>query len=96
MKKNPSTIGLLQAIGITIYCLLIAGLFQLLERFSTSSPEYVVMALILILLVFSAALCGFILFGYPVYLILNKKLKEGLQILGFSALWMLGIIFIAN
>lgn len=94
MKNNPSLIGLLQALGITVYCLLIAGLFQLLEKY-ISGPGFIGMALMLILLVFSAGLCGFIIFGYPAYLILNKRLKEGLKILGFSALWMMGIIFLA-
>jgi hypothetical protein len=94
MKKTPSLIGFLQALGVGIYCALIAGLFSLLEK-SFATPGYLGFALMLILLVFSAAVCGFLVFGYPVYLLLNKQTKEALLILGFSALWFVEIIAVS-
>jgi len=94
MKTTPSLIGFLEALGVSIYCALIAGLFTLLEKF-IAGPGYLGVALMLILLVFSAAVCGFLIFGYPVYLILNKQTKKALFILGFCALWFIGIILVS-
>lgn len=49
----------------------------------------------LTLLVFSAAVSGSIVFGYPAYLTLVKnKIKEALTILAFTLLYTLGIILI--
>jgi hypothetical protein len=47
------------------------------------------------LLVFSAAVTGSMVFGFPVYLALVKnKIKEALTILTFTALYALAIILI--
>jgi dipeptide/tripeptide permease len=94
MKKlNPSLIGLLQAIGVIIYCVLIAALLNFLGRAGLEPPGIFGFAAILVILVFSAAVTGSIVFGYPVYLFFkDKKIKEPLLILAFTALYCLIIL----
>lgn len=55
-------------------------------------PRFLGSLLILVLLVFSAAVTGSIVFGYPAYLALNKRIKEALSILAFTLLYCLIII----
>ena len=48
----------------------------------------------LTLLVFSAAVTGSLVFGYPVYLILNKQTKEGVSIFAYTLLFLVVILAI--
>ena len=91
-KSNPSLIGFLQALGVVAYCALIGGFFQLGNRFFIQQSVFWITVLILILLVFSAAITGTIVFGYPAYLALNKRVKEALSIFFYTLLYSLGII----
>lgn len=93
-NKSASTVGLLQALGITIYCALIAIFFNFMTK-TTAKPGIFGFFLILNLLVFSAAVTGSIVFGFPAYLaVVKNKIKEALTILAFTALYALAIILI--
>lgn len=95
MKKlNPSTIGLLQALGVLVYTTLVSGFFQLVGKISVQPSIFVTSIMMLAFLVFSVAVCGLIVFGYSAYLALNQKIKEALTVLGFTLLYSLGIIII--
>lgn len=90
--KHPVFIGLIQALGIAIYCGIIAGFFQLANEFLNGKPGMVGSVLMLTLLVFSAAITGLIVFGYPTYLAINKEIKKALQTLLYTLLFALVII----
>ena len=92
MKKDPYLIGLYQALGVVGYAFLISNLFFVLEKIAVAPPNYLGFTLILVLLVFSAAVTGSIVFGYPAYLAFNKKTKEAISVLGFTLLYGLGLI----
>jgi len=96
MKKlNLSTIGLLQALGLTVYCALVVGVMHWFGQVFFAPPGFWGSLLILVLLVFSAAVSGSIVFGYSAYLFLKyKKTKEPLSILAFTLLYCLAIIII--
>jgi len=95
MKKiKPEIVGLLQSLGVLLYCALLAGFFLAMERVMPKGPNILGWILILFLLVLSAAVTGLLVFGYPVYLALNKKVKEALKVLGYTFLYCLGIILI--
>jgi len=97
MKKSPFFIGFLQAVGVSAYCFIIVGFFFLMDKYmpTSSEPMFIGAGIMLIIFVLSAAITGSMVFGYPVYLILKEnKIKEGLQILGFFTLFLLGIIII--
>ncbi|OGD91296.1 hypothetical protein A3D07_01385 [Candidatus Curtissbacteria bacterium RIFCSPHIGHO2_02_FULL_42_15] len=94
-KEKPTTIGLCQSLGVTVYCGLVALLFNFLTKAIPSGPGFFGFFFMLILLVFSAAITGTMVFGYPAYLALVKnKIKEALTILAFTLLYSLVIIFI--
>lgn len=95
MNKNLSLIGFFQAMGIVVFVVLIAGFFQLMAKISIQLPVFIVSVIMLIILVFSVAVVGLIVFGYPAYLALNKRFKEGLTLVGFTLLYTLGFIIIA-
>ncbi|OGY22833.1 MAG: hypothetical protein A2Y57_02915 [Candidatus Woykebacteria bacterium RBG_13_40_7b] len=95
LKKqvSPNLVGLLQSLGVAIYCLLIGSFFFFMEK-TTLKPGFLGIALMLILLVFSASITGSIVFAYPAYLCLNKKIKESLEILAYTLLYSLIIILL--
>lgn len=92
-KMSVSLVGFLQAIGVAIYCSLISLFLWTLGRNIENAPEIASGAVMLMLLVFSAAVCGTLVFGYPGYLVFDKNIKRALQVLGFTFLYLL-IIFI--
>lgn len=86
--KTP-VVGLLQALGVSIYCFLVASFFNYMERFADTPdpPNHLAGALMLLLLVFSVALCGTLVFAYPSYLFVNKRIKRALHILAYTLLF---------
>lgn len=93
-KLSPNLIGLLQALGVIVYVALISGLFELLGRTFVIRSVFLGSLLMLALLVFSAAVTGSIVFGYSAYLGLNKRVKEALSVVGFTLLYLIGMIII--
>lgn len=85
MFKKPWFIGLAQALGVIIYCLFVSGVFQLMKKSNIQPPEFLIATFMMTFLVFSAATTGSLVFGYPVYLMMNKEIKKALQVL-FSTL----------
>jgi len=91
---NKSLIGLLQALGVAVYCFLISGFFWGMEKLTLTPPNFLIASLMLTILVFSVAVVGAIVFGYPAYLALNGKIKDGISIFVYTLLYCLGIIAI--
>lgn len=92
VASYPSLIGFLQAAGVLVYCGLIAALFYYLAK-TGSQPGFFGFFVMLALLVFSAAVTGSLVFGYPAYLTLIKhRPKEALTILIYTLLYSLIII----
>jgi len=87
-------VGLFQALGVVAYCSLIALFFNFLENYFGNPPKIVSMIVILSLLVLSVAITGLIVFGYPTYLVLNKKIKEALIALGYTFLFLISLLII--
>ncbi len=94
MNKSPALIGLGQALAIVIYCSLIGGFFHLGNKIFPQESDFWVSILILLLLVFSAAVSGVIVFGYPAYLVLKGKIREALSVFAYTLLYCLGFIAI--
>jgi len=91
-KLNPSTVGFLQALGLILYCALIGKVLWSFGKILTSFPEFLGIVLMLLLLVFSAAITGSIVFGYAAYLAINKKTKRALSVFTYTLFYSLGII----
>ena len=66
-----------------------------MNQIMQTQEEIIMIATMLVLLVFSAAVTGSLVFGYPAYLAMQKKLKAAITLLGFTFLYFLGAIIIA-
>ncbi len=95
MAKKLSTIGLLHAIGVISYCALIGIFLWMAEEYLPTPPGYLGTILILVLLVFSAATTGAIVFGYSAYLGLQNRIKDALTVFAYTLLYCLTFIIIA-
>lgn len=91
-KEKAWKIGLLQALLVAIYCSLIATFFNYISQ-AIPRPGFFGFFLMLILLVFSAAVTGSLVFAYPTYLaVINRKIKEAAAILAYTLTFSLLII----
>jgi len=93
MKKSKLfLIGFLQALAVISYCGLIGWLLYFMTQ-TFIEPGFWGIALMLSLLVVSAAITGSLVFVYPAYLALNQKLKEAILILIFTSGSLFSLIF---
>ena len=89
--------GFLQALGVILYCTLIAVLFTILGKLQiVEGPGVIFFTFFLFLFVLSAAITGSLVFGYAVYLALNQKIKEALMDLAYVLLWTILIILVGS
>ena len=93
-KCHPALIGLFQSIAIAIYCGLISGFMWSMNDIMPNMGEMRVWgpALMLVLIVFSAAVTGILFFGYSAYLAFNKQPRRALTVVGYTFLFSLIII----
>ena len=92
---SPALVGFLQAISVTSYCFLIATfVWAMGNNFEHNAPEFLVGSIMLSLLVFSAAVCGILVFAYPAYLFIQKEIKRALSILAYHLLYTIIILII--
>ncbi len=91
-KTSPVFVGLLQAVGVGLYCLLMGAFFRYGADHFPKQDTIFTGSLMMIILVFSAAVTGLTVFGRPAYLFLNKKAKEALLVLGYTFIFLLFII----
>ncbi|MBU1019288.1 MAG: hypothetical protein ABII07_00180 [Patescibacteria group bacterium] len=84
---KPPLAAFLQTLGIATYCTLIGLFLWYGENYFPSTPSVITAILMLFLLVISAAITGMLVFGYPTYLALNKKIKESIKVLAYTLLF---------
>lgn len=94
--KNLSTqkIGFLQALGVLVYCVLVSSFMRYSGQLFDKGPGFWGPILMLMLLVFSAGLTGSLVFGYPVYLAMHKKIKEALEVLAYTLVFLLFLVLV--
>lgn len=78
------TRALIDAIGTVIYVILIASFMFSLQGLSPKEDTIFVMTSMLLLLVCSAAITGFLVFGKPIMLYLDGKKKEAILLLIYT------------
>ena len=89
---NKILTGLVQALGTAVYCMLIACLFLVPQTSNYDPMGSLGTVFMLLLLVFSVAVVGSIIFGYPAYLVIQGKTKEAVVILCYTLLFCLIIL----
>ena len=93
-KLSSVYLGLVQALAVTLYVTLVSSFINYMGHSNFGSNDFLTAVMMLSLLVFSAALTGLLIFGLPIYLIIDKKVKQALSILGYTFLWLLLIIIL--
>lgn len=87
--KHRALIAGGQALAVVIYCGVVSLVLWYAPQIFTDSFGVLSALFMLVLLVFSAGITGTLVFAYPVYLAMNKKVGEALGILGYTFLWLL-------
>ena len=87
-KSKPVLNGFISSVAVVIYVFLVAGLMDTLTSFVQVENEILMGGGFLLLLVFSVAIVGTLLFGRPIYLIFNKKAKEAISQLVYNLGWL--------
>lgn len=97
--EKPILAGIVSGIVTITYVGLISAALSNMENFfsGNEAPEYVIAFFMLMLLVLSAAICGILVFGVPIYFLNKKEMnKAGLYIAGILATFVFLLIVIAN
>jgi len=91
--KYPAGVGFLQALGIVMYTSFIGSFIRCMEQYASEDGPFMPV-FVLTLLVFSAAISGSLIFGYPVYLAIQKDFRQALQVLGYTFLFLLLLLIL--
>jgi hypothetical protein len=86
--------SLLLALGTTAYVALIAILMVYLQNVITGGIAAI--ALFLMLLVVSAAICGTLIFGLPIYKMIKGEAREGFKLLGMTIGWLIAVLILVG
>lgn len=95
-KHTPAVVGLKQALATAIYIVLVASFMNYMGKVDIEPEGSTGIIFMLLLLVISAGTCGLLIFGYPVYLIINKENKRAMSIFGYTFLYLLLFLVIAG
>jgi hypothetical protein len=88
-KKSLPFVALLQALGLTAYCSLVAIIFWKGNAWFGPQNNLIGPTLVLVLLVVSVLICALIAFGYPVFLFWQKKqTNKALKLVAYTAGWL--------
>lgn len=90
--KKPIVLGLLSALGVGLYCTLVAGFFRFGEKVFDHYQGFFLIVLILVLLVISAAITGSLVFGLSAYWVYKGQTAYGLKILVSTLAWLIIIL----
>ncbi|HSX41305.1 MAG TPA: hypothetical protein VLF21_01525 [Candidatus Saccharimonadales bacterium] len=93
-KKSPALIGFVQAGLVTLYVLTLVNVMSRFEHYTAHPPEVLMGAFVLISFVLSALICGTLVLGYPVLLLIQGKVKRALTVIAWSGLTFLGMMAI--
>lgn len=92
--KKPVILGLLSALGVGLYCTLVAGFFRFGEGIFGNYQGFFLIVLMLVLLVISAAITGSLVFGLSVYWIYKGQTTYGLKVLASTLIWLIVVLAI--
>ena len=85
----------IDAIGTTLYIVLIASFIFYLQIFSEQKDIIIIPIAMLLLFVSSAAITGFLVFGKPIMLYIDGKKKEAISLFTYTIVILFLITLIA-
>jgi len=94
-KFSLRFIAFVQALGLVVYCGLVALLFWRGEKWFGPANNFFMPAFLLVIFATSALICGLLVLGYPIILFWFKKEKTGaLKLVVYTAAWLIFFIFL--
>ena len=94
MKNKLVLRALLNSLGVLIYTSALAAFFFNANRLFGKEDNFLMPAVMMMLLVISAALTGALVLGKPILLYLNNQKSEALKLFGWTLGWLAIIISI--
>jgi len=85
--------GLLQALGVTIYCSLVGLLFWQGNHLFPKVNQYFAPVMMLLLLNVSVLVCGLLVFYKPYKLFFEGRKKDAINIVLSTSLWLFAFLF---
>jgi hypothetical protein len=94
-KTSLCLISFFQALGLALYCSLVAILFWKGNNLFGNDPNYWGPVLFLIIFTTSALISALLVLGYPIYLIWQKKqIQKALRLVAYTAAWLTGFVLL--
>jgi hypothetical protein len=88
-------IGLAQATGLAVYVLAFVTIaWNIVPHFEHRIAPLFGAMMFLTAFVTSALICGSILLGYPILLALKGQIKDAVQIVAWSAAWLVALLLV--
>jgi hypothetical protein len=83
--KKEIKLGLIQAIGVTIYCGLVGSVMQNVDKFFGKEDTFMTPILVLTMFCVSVLVCALIVFKKPYELFFDGKKKEAINVVVYTA-----------
>ena len=95
-KENYWVYGIGTGVIEAVYCFFIATLLMLANGLFAKSPTILSFLLLLLIMVFSVAVSGLLIFGYPMYLALRRNYQEAIftVLVSIATLIIIGLLVI--
>lgn len=94
--NRKALLSLLQAAGLAIYCGAVATLMLNLPRLFGQRPGVAGVAFLLVLFVVSAMVSASMVLGYPAYLVMKGRIREGVHVVAWTAGWLVVFLVLAG
>lgn len=91
MKKEIK-LGLIQAIGVTIYCGLVGSVMQNGSKLFGQKDNFMTPVFVLIMLSVSVLICGLLVIKKPYELFFDGKKKEAINVVVYTAVFLFFIL----
>ncbi|MFA6525715.1 MAG: hypothetical protein WCT33_05675 [Patescibacteria group bacterium] len=86
--------GILMGLLESLYVITIALIMNNMSIMMVNVAEIFAAGLMLMLLVFSASVSGVLVFGLPIYLFVQSRVKDAIRVMVTTFLTLLGVFFI--
>jgi len=93
-KMSPQTLGLLQAVGVTLYCSLVGLLMWKGNVIFGKADQYFGPVTFLLLFVVSAMITALMVFYKPYVLFFGGKKKEAIDVVLSTTSWLVIFFFV--
>jgi len=94
-KTSLGLISFLQALGLALYCSLVALIFWKGNEWFGKMSDYWGPVLMLVLFTTSALISALLVLGYPLYLFWQKKqTQKAIRLVGYTAIWLVSFVLL--